>query len=76
MRPAGLAHTVIVVQSTSKKNGEPAAHRNGAHADLDHLLRAAHQRRARTGSVRVGKLACRGVRRVIRSCPPRRRWQA
>ena len=49
MRPAGPAHTVIVVQSARKKDGETAVKRNRAQADLDHLLRAAHQRSARTG---------------------------
>jgi hypothetical protein len=52
MRPAGLAHTVIVVQSTTKKDAKPRFSAIGAQAHLDHLLRAAHQRRARTGPVR------------------------
>ena len=76
MRPAGPAHTVIVVQSATKKDVKPQLSAIGAQAYLDHLLRAVHPRRARTGSVRAGKLAGRRVRRIIRSCPPHRRWQA
>ena len=41
MRSAGLAHTVIVVQSASK-DGETATRRNRAQAHLDQRRRAAH----------------------------------
>ncbi len=36
MRPASLAHTVIVVQSTSKKDGEPQLIAIGVQDRLDH----------------------------------------
>ena len=45
MRPAALAHTVIVVQSTSKKEMvNPQLSAIGAQAHLDDLLRPAHAR--------------------------------
>jgi len=37
----GLAHTVIVVQSTRKKDGGTAPRRNGGSGHLDHRRRAA-----------------------------------
>ena len=76
MQSAGLAHTVIGVQSTSKKTVKPQLSAIGAQVHLDQLLCAAHQRRARTGPMRAGKVVGRRVRRVVRSWPPRRRWQA
>ena len=48
MRSASLAHTVVVVQSATKKDVKPQLSAVGQ-AYLDHLLGAAHQRRARTG---------------------------
>ena len=62
MRPAALAHTVIVVQSTSKKEtANPQLSAVGTQAHLDDLLR-----RARAG--RCGRRTRRQkVRRGIRS---------
>ena len=72
MRPAGLAHMVIVVQSTTKKNAKPRCSAIGAQAHLDHLLRAAHQRRALTGAGAGRQARRQKVRRIIRPCLPRR----
>ena len=57
MRPAGLAHTVIVVQSTSKKEtANPQLSAVGTQAHLDDLLRRARAgrcgRRTRRQKVR------------------------
>jgi hypothetical protein len=61
MRPAGPAHSLIVVQSTRKKDGETAAQRNrGSGRPWPSATRRAPAPHAHGGPVRAGKLAGRG----------------